>query len=182
LELIKQCYSSVAATGAQDLSVLMEVAELYCLVCPTPLGARVGKNAWLLYQHGGAIPHSALAQFAATCGEALLSIAEYMVEDVLLVSSDVGGASTPGSDAAAASASSSAHGSSRDAGAAGSSSTTSTPQAGSSSSRRGRPKAGGRNPAVTLKHRVAWAQDTVSGLGLLLQLQHLYGFADGGDS
>jgi hypothetical protein len=107
-----------------------------------------------------------LARFAATCGEALLSIAEYLVEDVLLVASGAAegaakaSAAVRGSSAGTAAASSSTHGRSdtdsvRD----------------NSSRKKQRPRMGGRNPKVTQDHHVTWAQHSITNMGLLMVRQ-----------
>jgi hypothetical protein len=142
--LCSQNSTLVAAPDAQDLALLLEVTELYCLVSPSSGTAGspevVTSHAWLaLMQAVKVCPYPVLARFAATCGEALLSIAEYLVEDVLLVASG-----------AVAGFSSSS----------------------SSSSRKCSPEAGGQNPAVTLEHRVKWAQDAMSMLCFLMSEQH----------
>jgi len=140
------------------LQVLLEATELYCLVSPG--GAKVDQSAWYaIYQGTDASPYTAQVQFAATHGEALLSIAEYLVEDVLLVSNAAAAPKPTGSAAADTSPCST--------GGTSSSSTSSS----SSSSRR--PRAGAGNAAVTLEHRVWWAQCAVTTLGHLMRHQQL---------
>jgi hypothetical protein len=164
-----------------DLALLLEVTELYCLVCPGPVP--VVRDGWLgLSQAASTAPYDALAGFAATCGDALLGITEYLVEDVLLVArqaaedaaargahagsstatSGAASSSSPGGGAAGRSSSSNSSGNA--AGAAGAA-------AASSSSSKVRPVAGGQNPTVTLEHRLWWAQDAVSIVGHLMQQQ-----------
>jgi hypothetical protein len=148
-----------AAPGALDLALLLEVTELYCLVCPPGPAKSVCKDAFMpLQQALVATPRSVMAQFTATYGGALLSIAEYLVEDVLLESSGAAGAasgSAAGPQAAGqgAAAGRSQHG-------------IPETQASSSSSKH-HPRAGGRSPAVTAQHRVMWTQDAASTLGVL---------------
>jgi hypothetical protein len=147
------CYTAIntallhpAAADHLDLAVLLEATELYCLVSPDNQ-EKLDKDAWVtLYQSTDASPYPAQVKFAAACGEALLSIAEYLVEDVLLVSS---------SGAAAG----------RTAG--------STPDSTSTSSSSSRPRAGSGNAAVTLQHRIQWAQVAATTLGHLMRHQQL---------
>jgi hypothetical protein len=142
----------------------VEVAELYCLVCPTGSTVSVSEGAWRPLMtaladglgspaSGGQVPPY-FATFAATCGDALVSIAEYLTEDVLLVmaSDGQGAASSRGSRATSSRISSSGGGS-------------------SSSSSAQKPVSGGTNPAVTGEHRVAWAQRVVGALSMLLAAQ-----------
>jgi len=151
-----------AATGVLDLALILEVSELYCLVCPLDRAGEVRKDPFLTLQQAvAAAPRSVRAEFAATYGETLLSIAEYLVEDVLLV---ISGGSSSGQAAAADTRADTGMSQHR------------TPEAqrsSSSSSGRRRPWAGGRNPAVTLaNHRVWWAQDTVSTIGMMIMQDH----------
>jgi hypothetical protein len=153
-----------AATGVLDVALILEVSELYCLVCPLDRVDAVRKDPFLTLQQAVQVaPHSVRAEFAATYGEALLSIAECLVEDVLLVSS--GGSSSSAPAAAPDSRPVTGTSQHRTPETQHNSSTSSS----SSSSGRRRPWAGGRNPAVTLvNHRVWWAQDTVSTIGRLM--------------
>jgi hypothetical protein len=147
-----------AATGALDLPLLLEATELYCLVCPP--AKFVCDYAFMgLQQALDATPRSLLAAFAATSGETLLSIAEYLVADVLLESSGAAGAAS-GSAAGPQAAGQ------RSRQSADESQPSSSSSISSSSSNR-RPRAGGRNPGITLEHRVKWAQDTVTTIGVL---------------
>jgi hypothetical protein len=132
---------------AQDLALLLEATELCCLVCPSDVNNVVSKTVTVAYLYIVDISYPVLTSFAATCGEALISIAEYLVEDVLLVSS---GAAPQPADL---------------------STTTTTSSSSSSSGSRGQLRAGGDNPAVTLEHRVAWAQGTLESLAALMSHQ-----------
>lgn len=113
-----------------------------------------------------ACPPETLATFVATSGEALVSIAERLVDDVLFVmdspsSLTSGGAtSSRGSHAAGASTH---QPNSRTSGtkAAGRGKPTSTVSASSSTSMK-HPWYGSGNPGVTLEHRLAWARSAVS--------------------
>jgi hypothetical protein len=151
-----------AATEPKDLALLVEVAELYCLVSPPGRASSVHAEPWHpLLQAIEVCPYPVLASFAATCGEALLSITKYLVEDVLLVASGVAGAR------ASAAGTGSSTGSSdvqrvRD---------NNSSCRRSSSSGEQRPRMGGRNPKVTLNHRVTWAQHSITILGLLMSHQ-----------
>jgi len=161
----------VLPSDALDLGLLMEVAELYCLVVPAGRDYAAYGGAWraLVSMLGGMVraPYGHLpAAFAATCGEALISIAEYLTEDVLLVMAPDG----PG---AASSSSSRGAGETRAMDVA-PSSASSAPSSTRSSSSRGsahRPVAGGCNPAVTQDHRLNWAQDALDAMCLLLAEQ-----------
>jgi hypothetical protein len=170
---------------ALDLGLLMEVAELYCLVCPkgSPTSestATVSGIAWrpLVGALGDGLADpdgSVLSSFAATCGEALISIAEYLVEDVLLVvgphgpsgASSAGRASSTNSSRAATSTSSSSRAQGSRTGAT-SASSAARSSATTSSSHAQRPVAGGNNPGVTLQHRMAWAREALGALALVL--------------
>jgi hypothetical protein len=173
------------ATGALDLSLLLEVTELYCLVSPDDLStpndrppnwASVRPDILLGLQHAvEAAPANVRAEFAAASGTALLSMAEYLVEDVLLEGSGATSAAAAAANSIAAGPQAAGQGStsgtSRHAPAGtqrGGSSSTS-----SSSSRTRRPKAGGGNPAVTLEQRVTWAQEAVTTLCILTRRQDI---------
>jgi hypothetical protein len=106
-------------------------------------------------------PYPVLASFAATCGEVVISIAEYLVEDVLLVASS--GAALQAASTTAASSNSATRSSSS-----------------SSSSSRARPRAGGGNPSLTLERRVAWAHDVLELLAGFMTMQALPKPPDGG--
>jgi hypothetical protein len=124
--------SMCSLAGAQELSLLLEVSEMYCHVSPSSAVAPPQKHAWPILSAVHACSPHALASFASTSGEALISIAEHLVEDVLLVM----GTAT-----------------------------------GSHSNSKQQPRHGAGNPDVTLKHRLAWAQDMLSTLGLLCRPQ-----------
>jgi hypothetical protein len=117
----------------------MEVAELYCLVCPAPAPAL--RQVWTLVMAAVQKSSSVLAAFAATCGEALISIVEYLTEDVLLVMN------SPSTSTSAAGASSSSR---------------------RSSSGNRQPRYGGTDTSITLEDRLYWALDAGAALGLLL--------------
>jgi len=147
------CCVVLAATDALDLALLLEVTELQCLVCLAPEDVR--KDAMLALQQSLEVaPRSVRTKFAATCGEKLLSIAEYLVEDVL----------QEGSSTAAAPAASAAGQQAAGKMAAGGT----KKQPSSSSSRR---RVGGGSPGVTLMHRVSWTQDTITTIGVLMLKQ-----------
>jgi hypothetical protein len=157
-----------AAPGALDLALLLEATELQCLVPPTPDGVR--KDAMLaLQQTVEAAPRSVRAEFAATSGEALLSIAEHLVEDVLLVSSGAAGAAS-GSAAGPPAAS---RGAAAVAAAGTDNQPSSNSNSNSSSSSKRRYLVGGGSPEVTLMHRVRWAQDSVTNVGVLMRRQRM---------
>jgi hypothetical protein len=176
------------------------VTELYCLVCPGDQKSAVRQDPFLTLQQAMQVAsRSVQAQFAAAYGEALLAITEYLVEDVLLVSS--GGASLgPDTSTNTTSTTTSSSSSSNTKGAAAAKACAADTQAAhnttamtaaigksqhgtpeaqpsssgtarrSSSGGRRRPRAGGRNSAVTLEnHRVWWAQDTVTTISLLIR-------------
>jgi hypothetical protein len=162
-----------AAADPLDLALLVEVAELYCLVCPPGGVPSEHHEPWHVLQMAIEVsPYPVLAGFAATCSEALLGIAEYLVEDVLLVAS--GAAAGPKASAAGprsragTSATSGPRGTRR-------SSDTQRVQDSSSRSRSSsgklHPTSGGTNRHVTLAHHVAWAQLTITTLGLLMVRQ-----------
>jgi hypothetical protein len=143
------CCVVLAATDALDLALLLEVTELQCLVCHPPDIVR--KDATLALQQSLEVaPRSVRAEFAATHGETLLSIAEYLVEDVLQEGSGAAAAPAAGPQAAGQ-------------GAAGGTET--LPSSGR------RRLVGGGSPAVTLVHRVSWTQDTISTIGVLMLKQ-----------
>jgi hypothetical protein len=156
------------------LALVMESAELYCLVCPT--GSPVFLHAWrahnaglhvLLHCSAEGVP----AAFTATCGEALVSIAEYLVEDVMLVMVGEG----PGAVNKRSGANSSSSSSSKPAAevAAASAPDAGPPATTSSRPTARRPTAGGKNPEVALKHRMRWAEAAMYALGMLLGQRHL---------
>jgi hypothetical protein len=165
-----------AAAGPLDLALLVEVAELYCLVCPPTPGGAVYMEPWAVLQKAvNVAPYPVLAGFAASSSKALLGITEYLVEDVLLVASGAAAGpkasaagSAPSTSPAANSASSSSQGSSAAEGVPNSGSSSS-----SSSSKKRRPHMGGRNPGVTLEHRAAWAQDSISTVSWLMWRQDM---------
>lgn len=159
----------------------MELAELYCIACPVSgthvlLGHDVCDMAWqpllmastdALAAPGGHVPSA----FAATCGEALISIAEYLVEDVMLVMVGEG----PGAVNKRSGANSSSSSSSKPAAevAAASAPDAGPPATTSSRPTARRPTAGGKNPEVALKHRMRWAEAAMYALGMLLGQRHL---------
>jgi hypothetical protein len=150
-------HQDVAATGVQDLALLMEVAELYCLTCPTGRFRPLHRDTWNALQQAAQVSsYPVQAQFAATHGETLLSIAEYLVEDVLVTSSAAeGGASGNGGSASSGSSS------------------------GSSSSKR-HPRTGNRNRQVTLDHHVWWTQNVITTLSILMKLQEFSNHTNSG--
>jgi hypothetical protein len=139
--------TAVLLAGSQELSLLLEVSEMYCHISPSCGYMVVEERAWPILSAVRACSPQALASFATTCGDALISIAEYLVEDVLLVMGAAGGASATSRPTIAA-----------------------TPTSSHSNSKQ-QPRHGAGNPDVTLKHRRAWAQDVLSTLGLLCQPQ-----------
>jgi hypothetical protein len=168
------CLMACVSADAQDLALLLEATELYGLISPNDVDGGVNKSIWATFVQILACPHPVLASFAATCGEALIGVAEHLVEDVVLVSSGAAPAPTNTTGCSSSSSSTTKGGSSSSSG----------------SSSRARPRAGRDNPVVTLVHRVGWAQDTVGCLGLLMSQQALkkppreaaYWEADGGCS
>lgn len=79
---------------ALDLGLLLELSELYCLVCPSNRLNPVQSSMWAVAPAMSVSPPQVLATFVATSGRALISIVEHIVEDVLLVG---GSAATPSS-------------------------------------------------------------------------------------
>jgi hypothetical protein len=160
-------------SDAYDLGVLMEVAELYCVANPIDGTHEIPVEdvcymAWqpllsaLTNALAAADAHVPTA-FAATCGEALFSIAEYLVEDVLLVM--VGEGPGAGNSADWTSSSSSRTG------AASASTTSAASTSSSSSSSAQKLVTGGDNIFVTADDRLAWTRDVATVLGLLLAQQ-----------
>jgi hypothetical protein len=119
-----------------------------------------------------ASPYPVQARFAATCGEALLSIAEYLVEDVLLVSQGgaAGGSGAASKPTTAARATAAA--TSSDGGTGPGIRQTSSSSSSSSSSRR--PRAGVGTPQVSLECRGRWAQDAIAALCGLMHWQWMH--------
>lgn len=122
---------------AQELSLLLEVSELYCPSSPfTP----VQRRAWPIMAAVSACPPQALATFVATSGEALISIAEHLVQDVLLAMASSGSATAAPRLTAAATAKSSSN---------------------KASSSMEKPRYASNNSSVALEDRQAWAQDVL---------------------
>jgi hypothetical protein len=167
------------AADALDLSLLLEVSELYCSIILRKSGAHVFLNdAWPVSMASVMCPADVLHAFAATSGDALISIAERLVEDVVYVMGSAaspvppsgGGGSSRGSRPAGASSSalssSPANGSGSTAVPQGAGLGSSAPPAATSSNNSMKqPWYGHANPAVTLEHRLAWAQAAVATLG-----------------
>jgi hypothetical protein len=126
---------------AQELALLLEVTELYCLVVPSPrpLGEQLWLPLMLLVKYAPTTP----TQFAVMVGKALISLAEDFTQDLLQV---LEGPSTTATDTGTASSSGSS----------------------SSSSESRRLRTGGGSPSVTLYHRLKWAQHVNVLLGALL--------------
>jgi hypothetical protein len=162
------------AVNVQELLLLLEVTELYCLVCPGGSTDPELEGAWTAFQRGvipflslGWCPEEYEHAFAAAGGAGLLSIAEYLTEDALLV---MDGASPPTSSNFSTNIanSSSVAGCSRQHSTTAGSSSAGAAAAANASSSGGigrRATTGSRH--VPQSTRMAWAQQVVDCLGIL---------------
>jgi hypothetical protein len=167
------------AVNVQELLLLLEVTELYCLACPGAGGASDPflEGAWSAVRSGvlpilgmGVRPEDFAYPFAAAAGPALLSITEYLTEDVLLMMD--GAASPVLSPATSNTTASSSSRNPRTTAGSSSAAAASAANASSSGGKAQRPTAGRR---VALGIHVTWAQQVVDFLGTLFaRLQQPY--------